>query len=35
MGDGQVRFVGSGVDETVWRAVGTRDRGEVFSNTAF
>ncbi len=35
MGDGQVRFVSSGVDETVWRAVGTRDRAEVVSNTAF
>jgi prepilin-type processing-associated H-X9-DG protein len=35
MGDGQVRFVGSSVDERVWQAVGTRNREEVVDNTAF
>lgn len=35
MGDGQVRFVGDSVDEQVWRAIGTRDRQELVSNTAF
>ena len=28
MGDGSVRFVSNSVDLTIWRAVGTRDRGE-------
>jgi prepilin-type N-terminal cleavage/methylation domain-containing protein/prepilin-type processing-associated H-X9-DG protein len=35
MGDGQVRFVGDGVDERVWQAIGTRNRQEVVSNTEF
>jgi prepilin-type N-terminal cleavage/methylation domain-containing protein/prepilin-type processing-associated H-X9-DG protein len=35
MGDGQVRFVGDGVDENVWRAVGSRNGGETLSNTSF
>ncbi len=35
MGDGQVRFVGDGVDEKIWRAVGTRAGGEPISNNAF
>jgi len=32
MGDGSVRFVSSSIDLIVWRAQGTRDGGEVFSN---
>jgi len=32
MGDGSVRFVSSSIDLVVWRAQGTRDGGEVFSN---
>ncbi len=32
MGDGSVRFVSSAIDLVVWRAQGTRDGGEVFSN---
>jgi prepilin-type N-terminal cleavage/methylation domain-containing protein/prepilin-type processing-associated H-X9-DG protein len=35
MGDGQVRFVGSGVDEKIWRAIGTRNGQEVVDNTSF
>jgi prepilin-type N-terminal cleavage/methylation domain-containing protein len=30
-GDGSVRFVGDTIDLTVWRAMGTRDFGEAFS----
>lgn len=31
MGDGSVRFVSNNIDLTVWRALGTRDGGEVVS----
>ncbi len=31
MGDGSVRFVSNSIDLAIWRAVGTRDRGEVAS----
>ena len=32
MGDGSVRFVSSSVDLVVWRSMGTRDGGEVYSS---
>jgi prepilin-type N-terminal cleavage/methylation domain-containing protein/prepilin-type processing-associated H-X9-DG protein len=32
MGDGSVRFVSNSIDLVTWRAQGTRDGGEVFSN---
>jgi Protein of unknown function (DUF1559) len=32
LGDGSVRFVSNGIDLMIWRATGTRDGGEVFSN---
>jgi prepilin-type N-terminal cleavage/methylation domain-containing protein/prepilin-type processing-associated H-X9-DG protein len=35
MGDGQVRFVGDGVDRAVWRAIATRNFQEPIDNTAF
>ncbi len=35
MGDGQVRFVSDGVDEKVWRSVGSRNFQETISNSAF
>ncbi len=32
MGDGSVRFVSNSIDVATWRAMGTRDGGEVFQN---
>jgi prepilin-type N-terminal cleavage/methylation domain-containing protein/prepilin-type processing-associated H-X9-DG protein len=33
MGDGSVRFVTNSIDATMWRAMGTREGGEVVSNS--
>ena len=35
MGDGTVRFIKDGVDLTTWRALGTRNGGEVISGYAY
>ncbi len=35
MGDGQVRFVSDGVDEQIWRAIGSRAGQERVSNATF
>jgi prepilin-type N-terminal cleavage/methylation domain-containing protein len=35
MGDGQVRFVGDGVDQRIWRGIGSRNRQETIDNNAF
>jgi hypothetical protein len=35
MGDGQVRFVGDGVDEQIWRAIGSRNGQEPIDNASF
>jgi prepilin-type processing-associated H-X9-DG protein len=35
MADGQVRFVGDGVNEKIWRAIATKSGSEAIDNTAF
>jgi prepilin-type N-terminal cleavage/methylation domain-containing protein len=35
MGDGQVRFVSDGVDEQIWRGIGSRNGQETIDNNAF
>ncbi len=35
MGDGSVRYVRNGVDRVIWKAIGTRGRGEITNSDSF